>query len=342
MPLHRLGTFVNHSPDNAASVRTRGAAALYAAAFITGAVVTLLVAPASQAQGLIDEDIRAAMLERPDGRIAHIETEYNDLFITKRHHQLVMSFQIKGWDYTESVVDLADPEDLPLRYAQMMTIAVIYPQARRKFLMLGLGGGLISTYLGRFVPRALITTVEVDPGVISAAKTYFGLRESERMQYRAGDARVFLNRSSEIYDLILIDAYRGGHVPFHLLTQEFYALIKERLAPGGAAAFNVHDGSKLYASTVKTLGQVFPALDLYPSGLGEVIAVAASSRVGKESLERAAAALQGQYAFRFPLPKILQRGIIDEPPPQIAGDIIADDFAPADVYDVMGKDLRRR
>jgi predicted membrane-bound spermidine synthase len=305
-------------------------------------LLVMLIAPACRAQGLIDESIRAAMLEHPDGRIAHIETEYNDVFITKRHRQLVMSFQIKGWDYTESVVDLADPDDLPLRYAQVMTIAIIYPQARQKLLMLGLGGGSISTYLGRFVPQALITTVEVDPGVISAAKTYFGLRETERMRYRASDGRVFLNRSSEIYDLILVDAYRGGHVPFHLLTREFYALVKERLAPGGAAAFNVHDGTKLYASTVRTLSQVFPALDLYPTGLGEVIAVAASSPLAKEARERNAAALQEHYDFRFPLPQILQRRI-DHPPSQIAaGDIITDDFAPADVYDVMGKEPRRR
>ena len=60
--------------------------------------------------------------------------------------------------------------------------------------MLGLGGGSISTYLGRFMPDAAITTVEIDPGVITAAKTYFGLRETERMRYLAGDGRVFLNR----------------------------------------------------------------------------------------------------------------------------------------------------
>ena len=59
--------------------------------------------------------------------------------------------------------------------------------------------------------------------MIIAAKTYFGLRETERMRYRAGDGRVFLNRNSDLYDLILLDAYRGGYVPFHLLTREFYA-----------------------------------------------------------------------------------------------------------------------
>ena len=316
--------------------RASGAAAII---LIACAMVT---SPACRAESLIDDGIRAAMLKRGNGRIAHIETEYNDVFITKRQNQLVMSFQVKGWDYTESVANLTDPDDLPLRYAQVMTIATIYHDAPKKILMLGLGGGSISTYLGRFLPEAAITTVEIDPGVITAAKTYFGLRETERMRYRAGDGRVFLNRSKESYDLILLDAYRGGYVPFHLLTREFYTLVKQRLAPGGAAAFNVHDGSKLYASTIKTLGEVFPALDLYPTGMGEVIAVGAALPLDMATLERRAATLQERHSFRFPLPPLLQRRM-DRPQAQAAnGDLITDDFAPADVYDVIGKDPQKR
>jgi predicted membrane-bound spermidine synthase len=305
-------------------------------------VLAAPAAPPAHAESLIDEGIRAAMAKRPNGRIAHIETEYNDVFITKRQNQLVMSFQVKGWDYTESVANLIDPDDLPLRYAQVMTVATVYPEAPRKILMLGLGGGSISTYLGRFMPEATVTTVEIDPGVISAAKAYFGLRETERMRYRAGDGRVFLNRNSEPYDLILLDAYRGGYVPFHLLTREFYTLVRQRLIPGGAAAFNVHDGTKLYASTVRTLSEVFPALDLYPTGLGETIAVATVTPVDKAVLERRASDLQERYRFRFPLPQLLQRRLDKPPPPAAKADIITDDFAPADVYDVMGKDPRRR
>jgi spermidine synthase len=131
-------------------------------------------------------------------------------------------------------------------------------------------------------------------------------------------------------------------VPFHLLTREFYTLVKQRLAPGGAAAFNVHDGTKLYASTIRTLGEVFPALDLYPTGLGETIAVATPSALGGEALERRATALQELHSFRFPLTQIVQRRV-EKPRSQTArGDIITDDFAPADVYDVIGKDPRRR
>lgn len=303
--------------------------------------ITAQIPPGEAAENLIDADIRAAMLKRPDGRIAHLETEHNDIFVTKRQTNLVMSFQIKGWDYTESVVNLADPDDLPLPYTQTMTVAVSYPHAPAKILMLGLGGGSISAYLGRFIPDAFITTIEVDPGVISATKAYFGLRETERVRFRAGDGRVFLNRNTERYDLILLDAYRGGYVPFHLLTREFYALVKERLAPGGAAAFNVHDGTKLYASTLRTLAEVFPQRELYPTGVGETIVVGAPALIHKEIVGRNAAALQERYGFRFTLPQLLQHRT-DYIRSQSAAEIITDDFAPADIYDVMGRDLRRR
>src|SRR5215475_11777141 len=192
-------------------------------------VILALAAPAARADGLLDEGIRAAMLARPIGRVAHIETEYNDVFITRRGKELVMSFQVKGWDYTESITNLLDPDDLPLRYAQVMTIATIYPETPKKILMLGLGGGSITTYLGRFMPDVVIDTVEIDRRVIEVAKTYFGIRETERVRYLDADGRVFLNRNRQLYDLILLDAYRGGYIPFHLLTKEFYTLVKQRL-----------------------------------------------------------------------------------------------------------------
>ena len=65
---------------------------------------------------------------RKDGQIAHIESEYNDIYIGKRRTELTMSFQLKGWDYTESVTNLKDPDDLPLKYTRNMTLGVIYPR----------------------------------------------------------------------------------------------------------------------------------------------------------------------------------------------------------------------
>jgi spermidine synthase len=283
------------------------------------------------------------MLKRPDGRIARIETEYNDIYISKRGDVLTMSFRLKGIDYTESVTNLRDPDDLPVRYTQVMTVATAYVAEPRRILMIGLGGGSISSYLGRFLPEAEIDTVEIDPGVIAAAKTYFGVRETARVRYIDADGRVFLNRSRQRYDLILIDAYNGGSVPFHLMTKEFYTLVKERLAPGGAAAFNVHDGSRLYASTVRTLGAAFAGVDLYPTRLGEVIAVATAAEPPDPArLEARAAALQARYRFRFALPDLLSRRAANPQSQGANGEIITDDFAPADLQNGTREMPRRR
>jgi len=89
----------------------------------------------------------------------------------KRRNELTLAFQLKGYDYTESVANLTDSDDLPVRYTQVMTIGVAYPPDVKRVLMIGLGGGSISSYLGRFMPDAAIDTIEIDPGVITAAKS---------------------------------------------------------------------------------------------------------------------------------------------------------------------------
>jgi spermidine synthase len=320
---------------------TRRRAATTSAVAIIGAAMLALAGNATHAEDLLDADARAAMLAKKDGQVARIETEYNDIFINKRGPELTMSFQLKGWNYTESITNLKDADDLVIRYAQNMTVAVAYPQEVKTILMLGLGGGSISTYLGRFMPQTKIDTVELDPGVITAAKTYFGLRDSERVRYLEGDGRVFLNRNKARYDLILVDAYHGGYVPFHLLTREFYTLVKERLAPGGAVAFNVHDGTKLFTSTVRTLRDVFPTVDFYPTGEGEMIVVAmAQPRPESEALARRATQLQDKHGFRFVLPKLLTQRIdkVDTG----KAELLTDDFAPVNLYDEIGRGQRKK
>lgn len=302
--------------------------------------ILALAAPSLRAEDLIDLQIRGEMLKHKDGRVAHVETEYNDIFISKRRNELTFSFQWKGEDYTESVANLTDPDDLPVKYTQVMMAALSYPPEVKRILMLGLGGGSMSTYLGRFMPDAAIDTVEIDPGVLAAAKKYFGIIDTPRVRYLESDGRVYLNRHKETYDLILVDAFQGGYVPFHLLTREFYALLKQRLAPGGAAVFNVHDGTKLYASTLRTLRAVFPSVHLYPSGEGEVqTVVTAEPAPDQATLSARAAALQAKYGFRFPLPALLAKRT-DKDNTRLTGDLLTDDFAPVSVYDKIGE--RRR
>jgi spermidine synthase len=301
-----------------------------------GAVAALAAAVALPARAAVFD--RSALLAREDGELAHLEGQYNDIFVIKRGNELLMTARLKGWNYTESRISLEDSDAIPAIYLRRMTTVLAYPPRADSILMIGLGGGVLTSYVGRFMPRAEIDSVEIDPVVIDTAKTYFGLKETDRTRIIESDGRVFLNRSRKLYDLALIDAYIGGFVPFHLMTKEFYTLLKRHLAPGGAAVFNVHEINRLFPVAVRTLQTVFATVDIYRSGLGEVAVVATDAPRSPEALARRAQALQDQFAFRYPLPDLLTHREAMDPG---TGEVLTDDFAPVDVYVADGPQWKK-
>ena len=89
-------------------------------------------------------------------------------------------------------------------------------------------------------------------------------------------------------------------------------------------------------STVRTLADVFPTVDLYPTGLGEVIAVAThhrrSTRRSWRPRGRPAGAIRLSFSVAGDVAATARQ-------PAVAGggpDLITDDFAPVDFYDTMG------
>jgi predicted membrane-bound spermidine synthase len=316
------------------------------AAGLVALAVLMLAGNRAWSNSLIDENVRAQMLKHGDGRVAHLETEYNSLFIDKHGSLLGLSSMYKGRpNYIESIVDLKDPDAMPVPYDRTMPAALAYLQTAKRILMIGLGAGSISTYLGRAMPDVQIDVVEIDPGVIAAGKEYFGLRETDRVRLIASDGRVYLNRHDDRYDLILLDAFRELGIPFQMLTREFYELVKEHLAPGGAMASNVAANTKLYLSTLATLRAVFPFVDVYPEwtdpNAAQAIAVAApSSRPDTVSLMQRAVALQQQYHFRYSLSDLVGKRVTDWN--SEGADVLTDDFAPADLYRVTPIKLPKR
>src|SRR5262245_41123477 len=123
--------------------------------FVLVGVAVVAAGALAQTEALVDEAARAALLRRGDGRIAHIETEYNDIYISKRRGELTMSFQLKGWDYTESVISLRDLDDLPVRYTRNVTVPILHPPAPKKGLLLRLSVACVTTYLCRAAPVSI-------------------------------------------------------------------------------------------------------------------------------------------------------------------------------------------
>src|SRR3974390_1956460 len=233
------------------------------------------------------------------------ESLYNNIYVYEQPPYVSMTFGHNRRIYTESVYNTRDDRDLPVEYTRFMTAGLMYAKDVHSVLEIGFGGGRTSWYLHRFLPIVQVTSVELDPTVVELARKYFGIKEEPNFQVVNRDGRLFLQESKEHYDLILIDAYRGPFVPFHLLTKEFYQIVREHLADGGVVAQNVEPSTMLFDSAVKTINAVFPQIDFYKAS-GNIVTVAYDGAERKpEDLAAVAADRDKAYGLRYSLAEML-------------------------------------
>jgi len=261
------------------------------------------------------------------GLLESRESLYNNIFIFGDKDTVTMTFGQNKRYYTESSMSLSDPGALTVDYTRLMTLGIAYPPKVERIVEIGLGGGRTVSYLSATLPDTGILAVELDKDVVELARKYFKFRETARLRTVVSDGRSFLMRDSETWDVILIDAYRGPFVPFHLLTKEFYTLVKSRLAPGGVVVQNIEPSTMLFDSATATLKSVFPSVDLYDGG-GNVVAIGydGPSLRQAELLQRAAA-VQERYKPRYDLRTMAgTRRVLGQP----TGKVLTDDFAPVE------------
>lgn len=116
--------------------------------------------------------------------------------------------------------------------------------------VVGLGAGTLATYgrrgdLFRFYE---INSQVIDVATNSSLFTYLP-NTAATVDLVLGDARRMLERERENhqanpardprYDLLIIDAYNGDAVPYHLTTREAFQLYFDRLAPEGMLAVHI-------------------------------------------------------------------------------------------------------
>jgi spermidine synthase len=151
-------------------------------------------------------------------------------------------------------------------------------------------------------PRALwlaampvdITVAELDPVVTRTAREELFLDDGD-MHVIHGDARAVLARlpEEERFDVIVGDAFHDISVPYHLVTREFAALLRQRLTDDGIYVLNLVDAypdGRLAAALVKTLGSVFAHVEVWlheiPPGAARVTYVVSASNAPTEIVGR--------------------------------------------------------
>ena len=273
------------------------------------------------------------------------ESLYNNIYVYREGPYVSMTFGYNQRIYTESIYNTQDDRDLPVPYTRYMTESLIYAKNIRSVLEIGFGGSRTSWYLHRFLPNVPVTSVELDPAVLELSKKYFGIRDEPNFKVINQDGRIFLTESKDKYDVILIDAYRGPFVPFHLLTKEFYQLVKSHLAEGGVVVQNVEPSTMLFDSAVKTINSVFPQMDFYVAE-GNVVTVAYDGPPkSPDDLQKVAAQRQAQYGFRFDLTPMF--GDRRRLPPDLGttidpnAKVLTDDFAPVEALKAIENHNRK-
>jgi spermidine synthase len=136
---------------------------------------------------------------------------------------------------THTIVDRATGESV-FPYVNVLDIAKGFFEQPGEMLLVGLGGGSVVKHYVRDGWR--VDAVEIDPLVTQMAHEHFMLRADEAQVYEM-DGRQYLISTDKAYDLIIMDAFGSSAIPFHLVTEEAFALIRSRLTPDGVCAMNV-------------------------------------------------------------------------------------------------------
>ncbi len=143
-----------------------------------------------------------------------------------------------------------------------------HPEPKEVFIGGGGEGGTLREALAhRSVERA--TMVDLDPEVVELCRKYLpnhhrGSFEDPRTNLLYEDARGYLQTTSDFYDVIildLVDPLEGGTAAL-LYTQEFYAIAKARLNPGGVLVTQSGPAGLLsytecFTTIFNTLGTIF-------------------------------------------------------------------------------------
>lgn len=203
---------------------------------------------------------------------------------------------------------------------------------RDDFSSFHVGGGTYS------VPRAWadrgaarITVAEIDPAVTRVAMRDFWFA-ADAATVLHSDGRVALRESGQTYDVIVGDAFTDIAVPAHLVTEEFFRLVADRLEPGGVFAMNLVDNMErldALAAVLVTLRQVFSSVEVWTEDRGpqpgerRVFVLLAGTSDSPVS----------RILARTPDPKpfaALDRGFLDHLVLRTGARSLTDDYAPID------------
>ncbi len=144
-----------------------------------------------------------------------------------------------------SYVDILEPTHIEFEYLRHLArvIDTVHPK-RHPLAMAQVGGGpcALARYFDATRRDLRAIVIERDPEVVAIAREWLALETSSRLEVRVVDGREELARVAPgSLDLVVVDAFDGVIVPYHLVTLGFVDLARAALRPGGLHIVNLID-----------------------------------------------------------------------------------------------------
>lgn len=159
----------------------------------------------------------------------------------------------------------------------------------RRVAILGNAAGTVARAYAKFFPRTYVDGVEIDAELSEIGRRFFDMR-GPRLELFHTDARPYLRSTDRRYDVISLDTYRQPYIPFYLTTREFFALARDRLAPGGVVIVNVghpRGQNELERVLTATIGTAFAHVMRDPVRPTNTLLLASDRPIAADSLRRA-------------------------------------------------------
>ncbi len=136
------------------------------------------------------------------------------------------------------IQNIVTSDGVVLDHTEFMTrLADAYAPEARKALVLGMAAGMIPRYLKH--QGRQVTAVEINPDSLQAATEFFGF-DPRGIEVHLEDARTFVRRHPNSYDLVITDLFQGDGTPDYLLSVEFFREVQACLRPGGVVIINTY------------------------------------------------------------------------------------------------------
>jgi spermidine synthase len=266
-----------------------------------------------------------------EGSVWTAESSYNLVRVVRNGSQWWL--QLNRPDAVQTVRD-QDVVWTGYYYDRFALGPLLVPAKRALVLGMGAGGSIHS--MRATAPEIVIDAVEIDPKVVEAAVRWFGIDPADRrLHIHVADARRWLTRNHETYDLVQLDVYQGGpYIPFYLVTEEFFRLAREHMNEDALLIMNVFDegkNSELLFALAATMRRVFPSVMVESRG--------ANSMLFAFTRKRSADFVRQQLAERVVAAPLRDAQISEiVPPPATQG--FTDNLAP--VEEITRRMLRAR